>query len=360
MYYLKNEKGITLPYALIVFMLTTVLGILIASHLKLAGILAHESNKAATLSVAKSYTVDSVTNIALGDNIYRITPEEILEEQNYDIVDKLYFAERSVTVTMNTKYSYINYAILNGNKVIDYKIDPKTEIIGIAFSELAEPIDSVVTVPDYEYPSISQLIPYTVEHSKHRLSFDVKDGKYRLKFPLKYNTANDITESSATTTFTIPFPDKFTDILIFYSDKLHISPIVIDDLDSELIYAMITTPYIRLSYDDEKKTILFSSNLVSVTGTSLNETLSYTGPLIEITMYDDVSHDIVCDGYVLNYPEQNKIKYQLNQTSHLTTWHYSTEPYSILFTNSFPKEITITRTGYMYTILRNNIVTERN
>lgn len=356
---LINERGSSLVWVIGFIFLSGVVGAITAKVNLRTAVTEKVTQRKTTDEIANTIVTDVNMDVAIGDNIYNISPNVELNEHVYPVKNSIEFGKDRITFTMNTKYKWVNYAVINNGMIVDYKIDPKTEIVGIPFSEFDSPT-SAVTVKDYNYPSILELIPYTTEHSQNRLSFDVKDGRYKLKFPRTYTTSNDSGEKSEYTNFTVNLPKQYTDVIVFYSDLTHLPPTIINNDSYELEGQLQNIPHLRLSYKNHDKLITLSTNIVSIDNQSINGKLNYSGTSFEIDMYENTAYEISSEGNPLNYPTQDKFRYQIHQEAELSNWNCYSNTYNIEFKNCLPRTIDIILNDYYHTTTHTNTVTNKN
>lgn len=360
----SKERGFSQFLVVVVMLIVATLAVVVNQNLMNLAINEANINDSTTLTIANQFDVTETTKVALGDKIYEITPNAKLEDEVFPIIEYLEFNKdfNVVTVTLNTKYNNINYCVLNGNKILDYRIDPKTRFVGFTMGSVdtTNPAMKSVTVNDYNYPNTSHLVPYTAEYSRNRLSFNVLNGVYALKYPQTYITSNTSTELSNYTTLAIALPKQFTDIIFFETDLTHNAPIVLQDSASEILSHLKEYPYIKINYNEEDKYIGLSTNYASIDSPTMNEKLTNTGVTVDISMHNADAYDITSGQSRLNYPTQHKFKFQDNDVLELSNWNMSSKEYEIDFVGCVPQKITLTRNGYYYTITTDKSVRKLN
>ena len=360
MYLNKSERGFSIFWVTVIIFFSIAIATIIAKDLRNLALVEKGIERTTTDTIANTYEVNESTTVAIGDNIYQITPNVIIEEDIYPSKEILEFSKDMdrLTITMGTRYNQVNYMILDGNKILDYRLDPKTEFVGFKLGEVdtSNPLTKSVTVPNYEYPNTQTLIPFTAKHTRNRLSFNVLNGVYMLKYPQVYKTSNDLSELSDTTTLAIKLPDDFTDIILFHSDMLHPAPIVLRDDYTEVTDYLTTIPHIRISYSEIDSKLTISTNLVSIENESLNGKVIQNGVTVSMDMHQANAYEIISQGNRLNYPTQNKFKYQIHDEVEQSNWNYSKNSFSIDFVGCIPQTFTIDRKGYFFTKTTENTV----
>lgn len=357
----RNERGFSIFWVTVIIFFSIAISIIIAKDLRNLALVEKDIERTTTDTIANTYEVSESSTVVIGDNIYEITPNTVVKEDIYPVKDILEFSKDMdrLTVTMGTRYNQLNYLVLNGNKILDYRLDPKTQFVGFNFGEVdtANPAVQSVTVANYEYPNTQTLIPFTSSHTRNRLSFNVLNGVYALKYPQVYKTSNDLSELSDTTTLAMQLPKEFTDIILFHSDILHPAPIVLRDDYTEVTDYLTTTPHIRISYSEADSKLRISTNLVSIENESLNGKVIQNGATIEMEMHPASAYEITSEGNKLNYPSQTKFKYQVHDEVEQSNWNYSKQIFDIEFTGCIPQTFTIDRNGYYFTRTTENTVT---
>ena len=360
----SNERGFSQVLIFVLVLLLGALSLIINQNLLNLSVLEHKTEDMTTDTIANTYDVLETTKVAIGDNIYEISPTSEILEDIYSIEEYLEFNKdfTVLTATLSTRYNNINYCILNGNKILDYRLDPKTQFVGFTIGEVdtTNPNMKAVTVPDYNYPNTSNLVPFTSEYSRNRLSFNTLNGVYALKYPQVYKTSNGSSEMSDLTTLSIALPTEFTDIIFFQSDLTHNAPTVLKDSASEILDVISQYPYVRITYNATKTLIQLSTNLTSIPSGTLNNTLSNTGLTVGIDMHDAHAYDISSGNSRLDYPTQNKFKFQAFDTLDLSNWHTSPKVYTMDFNGCIPRKITILRDGYYHIVNTTNSVKQLN
>lgn len=360
----SNERGFSQVLVCILIVLLATIAVIVNQNLLNLEKVKKDTNDSTTSVMASTYDVTETTKIALGDKIYEITPNAEIKEDIYLVEEFIEFNKdfNVVTATLSTRYNNINYCILNKNKVVDYRLDPKTQFVGFNMGSVdtTSPSMSAVTIPNYDYPNTSSLVPYTASYSRNRLSFNTLNGVYSLKYPQIYKTSNSITEQSDMTTLAIALPTEFTDIIFIQSDLTHQAPIVLRDSSEEILDNLNYYPYIRFTYDESTNLITMTTNVTDIKDNTLNNTIVNSGITVTLYMHQNEAYDIASNTSVLNYPTQNKFKFQSNDTLELSNWNVSNKLYTMDFKGCIPRKITVTRHGYYHNISRKTSVQQLN
>ena len=359
----SKERGFSAIIFVIIF-ITAAISAIVGKNLLYLALAGEEIQNSTTDTLANTFNVTETTKIALGDNIYTITPHTDIREDIYDITEYLEFnSDMTVlTATFSTRYNNINYCVLNGDTILDYRLDPKTEFVGITMGDVdvTNPQSKSVTVNSYDYPNISDLIPYTSQYTRNRLAFNTLNGIYSLKYPQTYITSNGLSEQSDTTTLAIGLPKNFTDVVFFQSDLTHMAPVVLDNHADEVLDHLSSIPHVRLSYNETEQLLSLYTNFTSIQEGTINETLNDSGITLKVEMHESDAYDITSGTSVLNYPTQTTFNFQAFNTLPLSNWNVSSTPYTLNFKGCIPSRITLIRKGYFHTLEKTNRVNREN
>jgi hypothetical protein len=355
---IKNERGFSLLFTSVVVFFSLAISGIIAKDLLSFKRIDNEVTASATGEIANTFDLEERKNVAIGDNIYEVTPVRELKEDIYSVTDMIKLTEDLdiLTATMDTKYGYMNYILLNGDTILDYRIDPKTSFVGFTLDDSIETGD-YYTVTTTSYPSRQSLIP-TNGTMRNRLTFMKNGNRYKLIYPASFNTSNGAGIGLDTTTVALRLPSDWTDIYFFQTDLTHQAPIVLNNKGHEVTWQLETMPYIHLNLDDD--IITLNTNLVSIEDGAINNTIAQQGIEIGVTVYDAESYNITSQGSKLNYPTQNSFKYQIYNQVPMSNWNYFENAFSVKFTKCIPKTITINRKAYYHELNKSNDVIQKD
>lgn len=347
----NNQKGVIFIQVLCLIVLCSIVAVITAKSL-MSIVQDSENAKDKTInSILTKQDVDQTTNIIIGDEVYEVTSNKEIKEDVYPVSETLKFEPDKITATIDTKYQYVNYFTLDNGVLLDYRIDAKTNFVGIPIAPTSGTLENYI-VTSSNYPNLQQLRTRLINDSKYTLGFGKdKNGNYCVTNPFSIDMSSTDLNANYASTFEIPVTQNTSDIYIFKTDETHPLPITLSGLASDLTSAISDYPYIHIKYydDDGLQLVEVSSNLPSIDSGVMNGKLAYTGIGIDLKVKETANYDIEVNNQELIYPSQNKVKFQLQHLVPVSNWHISPNIDTLKFKGCMPDTLTFERNAYFHT-----------